>query len=121
LQRLHHNKEAVAVIDELRQVNRLLVKLEENLPIVASLTPQAAATLKDQASGADFSERCQVTAVHYLGDEGGIVCRLDQGNGGRPSIVTSITHLTFDRKQPFAREIAAYQKNRNARLRRAAP
>jgi hypothetical protein len=104
LQRLHHNKEAVAVIDELRQVNRLLVKLEENLPIVASLTPQAAATLKDQASGADFSERC----------------RLDQGNGGKPSIVTSITHLTFDRKQPFAREIAAYQKNRNARQRRAA-
>ncbi|MEZ5786814.1 MAG: hypothetical protein R3D62_10215 [Xanthobacteraceae bacterium] len=108
------------MIDELRQVNRLLVKLEENLPIVASLTPQAAEILKGEASGADFSQRCQVTAVHYLGDEGGIVCRLDQGEGGRPSIVTSITHLTFDRKQPCAREIAAYQKNRIARQRRVA-
>lgn len=108
------------MIDELRQVNRLLVKLEENLPIIASLTPQAAAILKDQASGADFSQRCQVTAVHYLGDEGGIVCRVDQGEAGKPSVVTSITHLTFDRKQPCAREIAAYQKHRIARLRRTA-
>lgn len=108
------------MIDELRQVNRLLVKLEENLPIVASLTPQAAA---NEAPGDDSgsAERYQVTAVHYLGDEGGIVCQLDQGDGGKSTIVTSITHLTFDRTQPFAREIAAYQKNRAARqLRRAA-
>lgn len=104
------------MIDELRQVNRLLVKLEENLPIVASLTPQAAAGLKDQAPGDGAAERYQVTAVHYLGDEGGIICQLDQGDGGKSTIVASIAHLTFDRKQPFAREIDAYQKNRQARL-----
>jgi hypothetical protein len=106
------------VVDELKQVSRLLVKLEENLPIAASLTPQAAAALKEQSSGADVPRECRVTGVHYLGDEGGIVCRLDQEGGGRPSIVTSITHLTFDRRQPCAREIAAYQEHRLKRLHR---
>jgi hypothetical protein len=31
----------------------------------------------------------------------------------------SITHLTFDRRLPLAREIATYQKHRSKRLRRA--
>jgi hypothetical protein len=30
----------------------------------------------------------------------------------------SITHLTFDRRLPVAREIAAYQKHRIKRIRR---
>ena len=33
----------------------------------------------------------------------------------------SITHLTFDRRLPLAREIAAYQKHRIKRLRRSGP
>ena len=31
----------------------------------------------------------------------------------------SITHLTFDRRLPLAREIAAYQKHRVKRIRRS--
>ena len=31
----------------------------------------------------------------------------------------SITHLTFDRRLPLAREIAAYQKHRIKRIRRS--
>lgn len=62
------------MIDNLRQVNRLLVKLEESLPIVASMSPQLAATIREQATGASYIPRqCEVTAVHYLGDEGGIM------------------------------------------------
>ena len=33
----------------------------------------------------------------------------------------SITHLTFDRRLPLAREIAAYQKHRVKRMRRSSP
>ncbi len=107
------------MIDDLRRVNRLLVKLEENLPVLASLTPQLAATLREEAAGADVPQQCRVTAVHYLGEEGGIVCRLDHaGKAGRREFVASITHLTFDRNQPCAREIAAYQKHRSKRLRK---
>jgi hypothetical protein len=107
------------VVDDLKQVNRLLVKLEEHLPILASLTPQAAAALKEQSSEAEIPRECRVTGVHYLGDEGGIVCRLDRRPAnGRGEILTSISHLTFDRGQPCAREIADYQKLRLQRLHR---
>ncbi len=107
------------MVDELKQVSRLLVKLEENLPILASLTPQAAAALREQSSEAEIPQECRVTGVHYLGDEGGIVCRLDRrAANGRGEILTSISHLTFDRHEPCAREIAAYQKLRLKRLHR---
>jgi hypothetical protein len=105
------------VIDNFRQVNRLLVKLEESLPIVASMTPQLAATLRQQSSASYIPRQCQVTAVHYLGDEGGIVCRLDlQGSDGPRGVLASITHLEFDPRQPFAGDVAAYQKHRIERL-----
>jgi len=110
------------VIDKLRLVNRLLVKLEESLPIVASMTPQLAATIRQQSSGSSYIPRqCEVTAVHYLGDEGGIICRLDlQGADGLRGLLASITHLEFDPRQPFAADIAAYQKHRTKRLQRHA-
>ena len=58
--------------------------------------------------------------VEYAGDEGGIVCQLDfGGEDGREVFFTSITHLSFDRRLPLAREIAAYQKHRMKRIRRA--
>jgi hypothetical protein len=109
------------VIDNFRQVNRLLVKLEENLPIVASMTPQLAATIREQSSGSSYIPRqCEVTAVHYLGDEGGIICRLDlRGADGPRGVLASITNLEFDPRQPFAGDVAAYQKHRIERLRAA--
>ena len=42
-------------------------------------------------------------------------------NDGREVLLVSITHLTFDRRLPLAREIAAYQKHRVKRLRRSGP
>ena len=57
--------------------------------------------------------------MHYVGDEGGIVCRLDFGHEDTEKVFfASITHLTFDRRMPLAREIAAYQKHRIKRIRR---
>jgi hypothetical protein len=109
------------VIDNLRRVNRLLVKLEESLPIAANMTAQLAATVRQQSSGGYIPRQCEVTAVHYLGDEGGIICRLDlRGGDGRHGFLASITHLEFDPRQPCADEIAAYQKHRIKRLRQAA-
>lgn len=107
------------MIDNLKRVNRLLVKLEESLPLAASMAPQLAATIRREAAGAYVPRQCEVTAVHYLGDEGGIVCKLDlQGGDGRREVLASITHLEFDPRQPCAHDIADYQERRNARLRK---
>jgi hypothetical protein len=38
------------------------------------------ALLTEQAAGIDLSPSCQITGIHYAGDEGGIVCKLDFRN-----------------------------------------
>jgi hypothetical protein len=62
-----------------------------------------------------------IAALHYMGDEGGIVCRLDLGADMQNEAFVSITHLRFDPRLPLARKITAYQKHRVKRLRRQAP
>lgn len=105
------------MIDDLKQVNRLLVKLEESLPVPAYMTPELMAVVREQSPGAYVPRQCEVTAVHYLGDEGGIICRLEfQGRDAQRGVLASIAHLEFDPRQPFASEIAAYQTHRVKRI-----
>ena len=53
-----------------------------------------------------------------MGDEGGILCKLDLGADAENVAFLSITHLRFDPRLPLAREINVYQKHRVKRLRR---
>jgi hypothetical protein len=107
------------VIDNLDQTGRLLCKLEESLPLAARATPALAGAIRWQSGGIEVSPSCRVTRVHYLGDEGGILCHLAfDGDIGPSAFIVSITHLVFDRRNPLAREIANYQKHRIKRLRR---
>jgi hypothetical protein len=110
------------MIDNPLQADLLVAKLKAALPLSALATPPLLAQLQEQAPDRDLSPRCQITGIHYVGDEGGIVCRLDFGQeDGEKVFFVSITHLTFDRRLPLAREIAAYQKHRVKRLRCSGP
>jgi hypothetical protein len=107
------------VIDNHDQVERLLRKLTELLPLSAAPTPALMATLRERSSAAKITPDCKVTKVMYAGDEGGIVCHLTFDEEEKNEVfVVSITHLAFDRRLPVAREIAAYQKHRIKRVRR---
>jgi hypothetical protein len=110
---------AILVIDNLDQTGRLLCKLEESLPLAALAAPSLVASIREHPGGAGGSPHCRVTGIHYLGDEGGIMCRLEfDADVGPRAFIVSITHLVFDRRHPLAREIAGYQKHRIKRLRR---
>jgi hypothetical protein len=110
------------VIDNPAQVEQLIAKLRAALPLSATDSPPMLAQLQEQTPDRALPPRCQITWIHYAGDEGGIVCKLDFGNeDDRAVVVVSITYLTFDRRLPLAREIAAYQKHRIKRLRRGSP
>jgi hypothetical protein len=113
--------ESWSVIDNPLQTDVLIAKLKAALPFPARATPDLLAQLREQMQHHDLSPRCQVAGIHYLGDEGGIVCKLDIGteDGGKAFFV-SITHLSFDPRLPLAREIAAYQKHRIKRITRTA-
>jgi hypothetical protein len=107
------------VIDNQDQVERLLCKLTEALPLSALVTPALMATLLERSSASKITLDCKVTEVIYAGDEGGVMCHLTFDEEDKAEVfLASITHLAFDRRLPVAREIAAYQKHRIKRLRR---
>jgi hypothetical protein len=107
------------LIENRDQVERLLGKLTESLPLSALVTPALMATLCERSSTTKITLDCTVTEVMYMGDEGGVMCHLTFDEKDATEVfLTSITHLAFDRRLPVAREIAAYQKHRIKRLRR---
>jgi hypothetical protein len=96
----------------------LLAKLKAALPIPARLTPELQASLSGQNAGANIPATAAIILLHYMGDEGGILCKLDLGQGIEKQAFVSITHLRFDPRMALAREIAVYQKHRVKRIRR---
>jgi hypothetical protein len=105
------------MIDNPARTSALLDRLNEALPFPAILTPELRATLQGR-NGRAIPIACTVTWLYYMGDEGGIVCKLDLGPTSENAAFVSITHLLFDPRQKLGREIAAYQKHRIKRIAR---
>ena len=106
------------VIDDVEKSVALVERMRAALPMRALATMGLRETLR-QGSKRDFPHECRVTEVWYMGDEGGISCRLDFGFADAKAVhIVSITHLSFDRGHPLAREIGAYRKHRIKRLKK---
>ena len=105
------------MIDDPSKTDLLIAMLKESLPIQTMITPHLASVLAKQSPDIPIPEQCSVIDVFYTGDMGGILCCLDIGGPDtkNPHLV-SITHLTFNRRVPLAREIEAYQRHRNKKL-----
>jgi hypothetical protein len=96
----------------------LLDRLTAALPVPARLTPEVQASLRSGNAAKTIPATCTITGLHYMGDEGGILCKLDLGPKFENEAFVSITHLRFDARLPLARTITTYQKHRVKRLRR---
>jgi hypothetical protein len=109
------------VIDDIEATGRLQAQIEAALPLPARPTPELLEMLRQQSPTMKLAPSCRIVAISYLGDEGGIVCKLDFGadETGQAAHV-SLTHLRFDPRLPMARAIETYQLRRVKRL-RAAP
>jgi hypothetical protein len=107
------------MIDNPEQVERLVARLRQCLPLFATVTPEVAAVIGQQSPATDPLRPYSITSVDYAGDEGGIVCKVELGpENDDKALYASITHLRFGHAEPVARQIAAYQKHRVKRLRR---
>lgn len=109
------------MIDNPEQAERLLTRLQAALPVPARMTPELTTALRTPDAATEIPAACSIIAVHYAGDEGGIVCGLDVATATGEAVYVSITHLRFDPRLPVARDITAYQKHRVKRLRRPPP
>lgn len=106
------------MIDDIKKATALMEKMQAALPMRAFSTKQLRIALQ-QNSEQVYPDECRVIEIWYMGDEGGITCDLDFGLSETKQVhIVSITHLTFDRRNPLAREIEAYRKHRIKRLRK---
>ena len=105
------------MIDDPNKTDLLIASLKESLPIQTIITPYLASALAKQSPDIPIPGQCNVIDVFYTGDMGGILCCLDIGGPDTKSPhLVSITHLTFNRRIPLAREIEVYQRHRNKKL-----
>jgi hypothetical protein len=106
------------MIDKPIMAMELLDRLTAALPVPARLTPEVQASLRGGNVAKTIPAICTITGLLYMGDEGGILCKLDLGPKVENEAFVSITHLRFDARLPLARAITTYQKHRVKRLRR---
>lgn len=106
------------MIDDLEKTNRLLAELTASLPLDARPTRDLVRTFSERLARPAPVTRCRVVDIHYAGEEGGIVCKLEmEGQKADEGFFVSITHLIFERKTPLFRQIDAYQRHRIKKLR----
>jgi hypothetical protein len=105
------------MIDDPGKADILMAGLKEALPIPTHIAPSLVRTLSQKSPDIAIPSQCNVIDVIYTGEFGGIVCCLDIGGPDAPvAHLVSITHLSFNRKTPMAREIESYQRHRNKKL-----
>jgi len=107
------------MIDDPDKTQKLIADMEASMPLTARLSPSLKAMMRRQAPGVLPPDQCPVVEVFYMGEEGGISCRLDlDGTDTQDPFIVSITHLTFDRRCRLFRQIDGYQKHRVKKLRK---
>ncbi len=107
------------MIDDFRTTESLMERICADLPMQAHVSRDVLRTLRREAPKAVFSQRCDVTEVRYAGDESGILCTLHFDDQTSKAVyVVSMTHVTFERRNPLWRDIERYKKRRIKRLRR---
>ncbi|MFO7805763.1 MAG: hypothetical protein R6V30_08870 [Paracoccaceae bacterium] len=107
------------MIDDPEKTQKLIADLEASLPLTARLSPSLKTMMRRQALSVTPPDQCPVVEVFYMGEEGGISCRLDLGGQDtQDPFIVSLTHLTFDRRCPLFRQIEGYQKHRVKKLKK---
>jgi hypothetical protein len=105
-----------AHIDDESEAMALMGRIKISLPIPARPSRDLVKLLSKKGILLDRYRDVQIKDVHYLGDEGGIMCDITPADMEKTPILCSITHLLFHPEHPLSEEIRAYQKERNRKL-----
>ncbi|MBL6983508.1 MAG: hypothetical protein ISR58_20195 [Anaerolineales bacterium] len=102
-------------IDDPKQAEALLSKMEAHLPITAEVRRSTANYLRDQGAFIPPHRQVSISKVFYSGDEGGIVCGISPKES-KEAVVISLTHLKIPYSHPLEKEIREFQKARLKKL-----
>jgi len=104
------------MIDDYEKAMELIEEMKAHSPIPVRAGPQLIQVLRNKGIHIKAKHPLAVEQVHYLGDEGGIVCGLAGMGQGKDAYVCSLTQLKVDDRHPLAKKIRAYQRERKKRL-----
>jgi len=104
------------MIDDPGKVARLVVQMENQLPIPAFPTKDVVRTLRRRGVHASTDRVLSVKRVFNAGDEAGIVCDVTPSRAAKEVLIVSLTHLRIAPKHPLFTAIVAYQRERVRRL-----
>ena len=105
------------MLDNPERTARLLITLKAAVPFEADFSEQLVKHLREHGDDIAEETRRTVSNVSYAGDEGRILCHMQQPGQGR-GLVVSLTHVRVPRTMPLAAAIAQYQKHRVQRLKK---
>jgi hypothetical protein len=107
------------MIDDPDKTKKLIAEMDAYLPLTARLSQSLKGMIRRQVAPIIPPEQCRVVEIFYMGDEGGILCRLElDGQDTHDPIIVSITHLDFNRRCSLYRQIDGYQKHRVKKLKK---
>jgi hypothetical protein len=104
------------MIDDYEKAIELIEEMKAHLPIPVRAGPQLAQLMRDKGIHIKAKHALAIEYVHYLGDEGGIMCGLAGMGQGNAAYVCSLTQLKVDDRHPLAKKVRAYQRERKKRL-----
>jgi hypothetical protein len=104
------------MIDDYEKAMELIEEMKAHLPIPVHAGPQLTQVMRDKGIHIKAKHALAIEYVHYLGDEGGIMCGLAGTGHGNAAFVCSLTQLKVDDRHPLAKKIRAYQRERKKRL-----
>lgn len=104
------------MIDDYARAMELIEEMKARLPIPVHAGRQLIQVMRDKGMHIKAKHTLAIESVHYLGDEGGIMCGLAGMGQGNAAYVCSLTQLKVQDRHPLARKIRAYQRERKKRL-----
>ncbi|MEN6334969.1 MAG: hypothetical protein ABFE01_11955 [Phycisphaerales bacterium] len=104
------------MIDDYEKAMDLVEEMKAHLPIPVHAGHQLIQVMRDKGVHIKAKHSLAIEYVHYLGDDGGIVCGLAGVGQGNAAYVCSLTQLKVDDRHPLAKKIRAYQRERMRRL-----
>jgi hypothetical protein len=105
------------MLDRPEKTRELVATLEAAVPFEVALMPHLIEYLAQQQKPVVVKPTETVSEVFYLGDMGGISCRIQPAEG-ESAVIVSLTHLRVPRRLPFAAAVLDYQKHRVKKLRK---